>query len=77
MREVYVMECHWAGATGFNFSKSDAPKDPKAPKVEPTLPRWSEWRQQYCVATQGMSKPIQVSDEELNEILYGDRNFKN
>ena len=41
------MECHWAGATDLPFQKSNQRPDPKAPKIEPTLPRWDEWKKRH------------------------------
>ena len=65
------MACQRAMATGFYFQQSDEPKQPPKYKVEATLPTWEE----FCGVEADKSAQHFATNEELNEILYGDSEF--
>ena len=59
-------------ATGFQYQKSNEPKQPQKYKIEPTLQTWEE----FCgMSPAGDAAQSLATDEELNEILYGDADF--
>jgi len=72
LHNQYLFDHLWVQGTGWRFIKSDEPKQPQKYKEEPAYKRWLDVRYPNLD-----SKPTQrvATNEELNEILYGDKDF--
>jgi hypothetical protein len=68
----YNFTCLRANASGFHYQKTNEPPQPQKYTTEYTLPTWEEFINDDHTEAQVQTM---ATDEELNEILYGDRNF--
>jgi len=71
----YFFKCQWAQGTGFQFHESNEPKTPQRYTTRPTLETWEEFVARCDGETNQQPQQRVATDEELNEILYGDSNF--
>lgn len=61
-RECYELNCLWAGATGFNFQKTNEPQKPARYRTWPTLEQWPEYSRPKVAATPAAASGLSEED---------------